>query len=284
MKKYFHSAFHIHTLIICFLTVFFINFYLYLGSIGLSGGMRTALCALIHIGVLAYRYWSWGHDLSVKDRCSLRDFLMGMIPSQIIHVLFYLCVYLVFAFLYRHFLYELFEVLRLGNLALFAFVLGWAFALMGHRIFVLSMESFGCVMALLAVSVAVYISVSYACYAWGVASRERERREMIQGIQRKKRAPFAKRYRFVPLLNIVPLFSFLHRHLSVTEYKMRPAIFLLIFLFVARLLYNALCVWLWSFVPNFYFYYSLKIIGVYLLGIFISSIELRDIKASEKKM
>ena len=145
-------------------------------------------------------------------------------------------------------------------------------------------------MALLAVSVAVYISVSYACYALGVASRERERREMIQGIQRKKRAPFAKRYRFVPLLNIVPLFSFLHRHLSVhehlsvSEYKMRPAIFLLIFLVVASLLYNALCVWLWSFVPSVYFYYSLKIIGVYLLGIFISSIELRDIKASEKKM
>ena len=290
MKKYFHSAFHIHTLMICFLTIFIVNFYLYLGSIGLSGGMRTALCALIHIGVLAYRYWSWGHDLSVKDRCSLRDFLIGMIPSQIIHVLFYLFVYFLFAFLYRHFLYELFEVLRLGNLALFTFVLGWAFSLMGHRIFVLSMGSFGCVMALLAVSVAVYISVSYACYALGVAFRERERREMIQGIQRKKRAPFAKRYRFAPLLNIVPVFSFLHRHLSVTEhlsvseYKMRPAIFLLIFVFVARLLYNGLCVWLWSLFPNLYFYYSLKIIGVYLLGIFVSSIELRDIKASEKKI
>ena len=290
MKKHLHLGFHISTLIICVLTIFIVNFYLYLGSIGLSGGMRTALCALIHIGVLAYRYWSWGHDLSVKDRCSLRDFLIGMIPSHIIHVLFYLFVYFLFAFLYRHFLYELFEVLRLGNLALFTFVLGWAFSLMGHRIFVLSIGSFGCVMALLAVSVAVYISVSYACYALGVAFRERERREMIQGIQRKKRAPFAKRYRFVPLLNIVPVFSFLHRHLSVTEhlsvneYKMRPAIFLLIFVFVARLLYNGLCVWIWSFVPNFYLYYAMKIMGVYLLGLIISSIELREIRASETKM
>ena len=102
--------------------------------------------------------------------------------------MFYVFIYFVFAFLYRHFLYELFEVLRLGNVAIFTFVMGWAFALMGHRIFVLSMGSFGCVMALLAVSVAVYISVSYACYALGVAFRERERREMIQGIQRKKRA------------------------------------------------------------------------------------------------
>ena len=280
MKKHLHLGFHISTLIICFLTIFIVNFYLYLGSIGLSGGMRTALCALIHIGVLAYRYWSWGHDLSVKDRCSLRDFLIGMIPSQIIHVLFYLFVYFLFAFLYRHFLYELFEVLRLGNLALFTFVLGWAFSLMGHRIFVLSMESFGCVMALLAISIVIYIAISYICYTWGVAFRERERREMIQGIQRKKRPPFAERYRFVPLLNILPLFSYLRRHLFVTEYKMRPAIFLLIFVFVARLLYNGLCVWLWSFVPNFYFYYLLKIIGVYLLGIIISSIELREIKAS----
>ena len=159
MKKYPHWDFHFQTLMICSLTIFIVNFYLYMGSIGLSGGIRTALCALIIIGTLAYRYWSWGHDLSVKDRCSLRDFLIGMIPSQIIHVLFYLFVYFLFAFLYRHFLYELFEVLRLGNVAIFTFVLCWAFALMGHRIFVLSMESFGCVMALLAVSVAVFLVI-----------------------------------------------------------------------------------------------------------------------------
>ena len=284
VKKYLHLGFHISTLIICFLAIFIVNFYLYMGSIGLSGGMRTALCALIMIGILAYRYWSWGHDLSVKDRCSLRDFLIGMIPSQIIHVLFYLFVYFLFAFLYRHFLYELFEVLRLGNVAIFTFVLCWAFALMGHRIFVLSMESFGCVMALLAVSIIFYILVSYICYTLGVAFRERERREMIQGIQRKKRAPFVKRYRFVPFLNILPLFSYLRRHLFVTEYKVRPAIFLLIFVFAARLLYNGLCVWIWSFVPNFYLYYAMKIMGVYLLGLIISSIELREIKASETKM
>ena len=280
VKKYLHLGFHISTLVICFLAIFIVNFYLYMGSIGLSGGMRTALCALIMIGILAYRYWSLGFDLSERDRVSLREFLIGMIPVQIIRVLFYLFVYLIFAFLYRHFLYELFEVLRLGNVAIFTFVLCWAFALMGHRIFVLSMESFGCVMALLAISIVIYIVISYICYTWGVAFRERERREMIQGIQRKKRPPFAERYRFVPLLNILPLFSYLRRHLFVTEYKMRPAIFLLIFVFVARFLYNGLCVWLWSFVPNFYFYYLLKIIGVYLLGIIISSIELREIKAS----
>ena len=280
VKKYLHLGFHISTLVICFLAIFIVNFYLYMGSIGLSGGMRTALCALIMIGILAYRYWSLGFDLSERDRVSLREFLIGMIPVQIIRVLFYLFVYLIFAFLYRHFLYELFEVLRLGNVAIFTFVLCWAFALMGHRIFVLSMESFGCVMALLAISIVIYIVISYICYTWGVAFRERESREMIQGIQRKKRPPFAERYRFVPLLNILPLFSYLRRHLFVTEYKMRPAIFLLIFVFVARFLYNGLCVWLWSFVPNFYFYYLLKIIGVYLLGIIISSIELREIKAS----
>lgn len=284
VKKHLHFGFHISTLIICFLAIFIVNFYLYMGSIGLSGGMRTALCAVIMIGILAYRYWSWGSNLSVRDRCSLREFLVGMILVQIIRVLFYLFVYLVFAFLYRHFLYELFEVLRLGNVAIFTFVLCWAFALMGHRIFVLSMESFGCVMALLAVSIVFYILISYICYIWGVATHERESRDMIQGIQRKKRAPFVKRYRFVPLLNILPLFSYLRRHLFVAEYKIRPAIFLLIFVLVARLLYNGLCVWLWSLFPNFYFYYSLKIIGVYLLGIIISSIELREIKASEMKM
>ena len=281
MKKFLHFGFHISTLITCFLAIFIVNFYLYMGSIGLSGGMRTALCALIIIGILAYRYWNWGCNLSARERCSLREFLIGMIPVQIIHVLFYLFVYLVFAFLYRLFFYELFEVLRLGNVAIFTFVLGWAFALIGHRIFILNMKSFGCLMALLSVSIIAYVLISYICYTWGLASRERERREMIQGIQRKKRAPFAKRYRFVPLLNILPLSSYLYRHLGCSEYRVYPAVFLLIFLFVARLLYNGLCVWLWSVVPNFYFYYSLKIIGVYLLGLIISSIELRDIKASE---
>ena len=192
MKKYPHWDFHFQTLMICSLTIFIVNFYLYMGSIGLSGGIRTALCALIIIGTLAYRYWSWGSNLSVRDRCSLREFLIGMIPAQIVHVLFYVFIYFVFAFLYRHFLYELFEVLRLGNVAIFTFVMGWAFALMGHRIFVLSMESFGCVMALLAVSIVFYILISYICYIWGVATHERERRDMIQGIQRKKRAPFVR--------------------------------------------------------------------------------------------
>lgn len=276
MKKYPHWDFHFQTLMICSLTIFIVNFYLYMGSIGLSGGIRTALCALIIIGTLAYRYWSWGSNLSVRDRCSLREFLIGMIPAQIVHVLFYVFIYFVFAFLYRHFLYELFEVLRLGNVAIFTFVMGWAFALMGHRIFILSTESFGCVMALLAITIVIYMLISYVCYAWGVACRERERREMIQGIQRKKRAPFAKRYRYVPILNILPLFSFLRRHFVGSEYKMRPAILLLLFLFGARLLYNGLCVWLWSFVPNFYFYYLLKIVGVYFLGIIVSSIELHD--------
>ena len=284
VKKYLHFGFHISTLIICFLAIFIVNFYLYMGSIGLSGGMRTALCALIMIGILAYRYWRWGSDLSERNRCSLREFLIAMIPIQIIRVLFYLLVYLVFAFLYRHFLYEVFEVLRLGNVAIFTFVLCWAFALMGHRIFVLSMESFGCVMVLLAISIVIYVSVSCICYAWGVASHERERREMIQGIQRKKRPPFVKRYRFVPVLNVLPLFSYLRRHFFDIEYKIRHAVFLLIFIFVARLLYNGLCVWIWSFVPNFYLYYAMKIMGVYLLGLIISSIELREIKASETKM
>ena len=279
VKKYLHLGFHISTLIICFLAIFIVNFYLYMGSIGLSGGMRTALCALIMIGILAYRYRRWGSDVSERDRCSFREFLIGMIFVQIIRVLFYLFVYLVFAFLYRHFLYEVFEVLRLGNVAIFTFVLCWAFALMGHRIFVLNAESFGCVMALLAVSIVLYILISYICYTWGVAIHERERRDMILGIQRKKRAPFVKRYRFVPVLNILPLFSYLRRHFFDIEYKIRPAIFLLIFVFGARLLYNGLCIWLWSLFPNLYFYYSLKIIGVYLLGLIISAIELREIKA-----
>ncbi len=131
-------------------------------------------------------------------------------------------------------------------------------------------------MTVLLVSMVIYVLISHICYVRGVSTMERERQEMLQGVQRKQREPFAKRCRWIPLVNISPLFPFLYRHFFVIEYKIRPAVFLLIFLFVARLLYDGVCILLWSLFLNVYFYYSLKLIGVYFLGIIISSVELRD--------
>lgn len=273
MKKRFDSASHIYTLIICLLLIPIVNFYM--GS--LLGELRIAVCALLGIGILVYRYWNWGYNSS----CSFREFWIGMISAQIIRICFYLFFYLLFTSLYQNFRYELFEVIHVGNIAISTFVLGWVFLLIGYQVFLLNITSFGYVMALLAATGAIYVSVAYISYARGLYVMKREHREMLQGIQRKKREPFAKRYRFVPLLNICPVFSFLGRHFWGIEYKIRPAIFLLIFLFIVRLLYNGMCVFLWSLFPNFYFYYSLKIIGVYLLGIMISTIELHDKKIED---
>ena len=270
MKRQSHFSFHIYTMGIYLLLVPVVNYYL--GAF--LGGLRIVACALLGAGILVYRYWNQGYNLSsLEDRCSLREFLIGMIPAQIIHVLFYAFLYLVFAFLWQQ---KLFQIFPFGNIATSTLVLGSAYSLIGSQIYVLTMTSFGCLMAVLAASAVIYILISYICYVGGAAFIERERWEMLQGIQREKKAPFAKRYRFVPLVNILPLFPFLRRHFFGIEYKMRPAIFLLIFLFIAGLLYNGLCVWLWSLFPNFYFYYLLKIVGIYLLGIIVSSIELHD--------
>jgi hypothetical protein len=271
MRKNFHFAEHIYTLMIYLLLVPVVNFYA--GSF--FGGLRIALCAFIGIGILVYKYRNWDYDLTKEDRCSLREFLIGILPAQIIHVLFYILLYLIFALLWY---YKLFQIFPFGNIATSTFVLGLAYVWIGSQIYSLSLTSLGCVMSLVAVSVVIYTLISYICYIRGVFLRERYHYEMMQGIQRKKPEPFAKRYRFVPLVNILPVFSFLRRHFFSIEYKIRPALFLLIFLFVARLLYNGLCVWLWSLLPNFYFYYSLKLIGIYLLGIIVSSIELHDNK------
>ena len=224
MEKQFHFSFHIYTMGIYLLLVPVVNFYI--GAF--LGGLRIVACVFIGVGILVYRYWSWGYDLSVGDRCSLREFLMGMIPAQMIHILFYVFLYLIFAFLWQ---YKLFQIFPFGNIATSTFVLGSAYLLIGSKIYSMSMTSFGCMMALLAVSAVIYILISYICYARGVAFNVREHKEMLQGIQRKKRAPFAERYRFVPLLNILPLFSFLYRHFFDIEYKIRPAILILICLF-----------------------------------------------------
>ena len=272
MKNHFNFSSHIYTMGVYLLLVPVVNFYL--GSF--LGGLRLVACVFIGIGILVYRYWSWGYNLSsLEDRYSLREFLIGMIPAQIIHILFYIFLYLVFAFLWEQ---KLFQIFPFGNIATSTLVLGLAYLLIGSQIYSLTMTSLRCLMPLLAVSTVIYILISYICYVLGAAFIERERQEMLQGIQRKKKAPFAKRYRFVPLVNILPVFSFLRRHFFGIEYKIRPAIFLLIFLFITKLLYNGLCVWLWSIFPNFYFYYSLKIMGIYLLGIIVSSIELHDKK------
>ena len=272
VKKHFYFSYHIYTMGIYLLLVPIVNFYL--GSF--LGGLRLVACVFIGISILVYRYWNWGYNLSsLEARCSLREFLIGMIPAQMIHVLFYIFLYLVFAFLWQQ---KLFQIFPFGNIATSTLVLGLAYLLIGSQIYLLTVTSWGSLMALLGISAVIYILISYICYVLGVAFIERERREMLQGIQREKKAPFAERYRFVPLLNILPLFPFLRRHIFGIEYKMRPAILLLIFLYISSLLYNGLCVWLWSIFPNFYFYYSLKIMGVYLLGIIVSSIELHDKK------
>lgn len=270
MTKNYHYSIHIYTLILYLLAPPIINVYM----APLLGALRMVVCALVGIGILVYRYYVWGYNLSVRDRSSFREFLIGMLPAQAIHILFYLFIYLVFAFLYSRFRYGVFEVLRLGNVAIATFVMGMVFLWIGYQTFSIDITSFGYMMTVLSVSVIVYIVVSCIAYGRGVNAKKK----MLQGIQKKNPEPFAKRFRFVPFVNLLSVFPFLYRHFFGIEYKIRPAVFLLVFLFVARLLYNGMCVYLWSLVPSFYFYYSLKVLGVYLLGLIVSTVELRDKK------
>lgn len=271
MKNHFYFSSHIRSLVIYLLSVYVATFYA--GRI--FGSLSTIACALIGIGVLAYRYWNWGYNLSVRDRCSLREFLIGMIPAQTIHVLFYVSLYFMSVFLWKQ---ELYYILPFGKIAMSTFVLNTAYLLIGGQIFSLSITSLGYVMAVTTVSIVVYILLSYICYIRAVACIEYERQEMLQGIQRKEREPFAKRYRFVPFLNILPLFSFLYRHFFDIEYKIRPAILLLICLPITALLYDGISAFLWSLFPNVYVFYSLKIAKIYFFGIFASTVELHDKK------
>ena len=287
MRKNFHFASHIYMLSISLLLSMVLSFYITV-LLGFFYVLPCAVfCSQIFLGVLVYRYLHWGYDLSVGSRPSLKEFLFGMIPVQVLHFLFYTLLYWGFMYLYER---AIFETLPLHRLAANTPVIGFTFALSRVEVlyFVEDEEKMSEIQLpenLLLYVVLVFllfsilsVGIAYLCYLRGVHLNDRERKEMLSGEKRISKGSFAKRFRFVPIVNLFPIFTYLNRCLFRAEYKIRSAILPLAIIVVLGILWNGISFTLADLTQSIYVYLISNCLGVYLLGVLVSFVASRGEK------
>lgn len=277
---------HIHRQCISMLLSVIFSFYITL----ILGSYSVLLCAVISaqiwLSLLVYHYLHLGYDQSARERGAFGEFLIGMLPAQGIQLLFYMGLYRLFVYFYEH---RIFESLPIHRLAANTPVLGFAFVLTDTDVLALTeyedemrvtlpAHLFGWILLIFMIALIVSVSVSYLCYRRGIFLREREREELRYGVQRLKRGSFAKRFRFFPLVNILPLFPYIYKHLFRVEYKLGDAVLPLILFALAKMVLDigaSFAIWCLNTV---WMYYLMHLLSLYLWGILISSVVLREEK------
>ena len=284
MRKKFHFLAHISILSISLLLSAVLSFYITV-LLGFFYVLPCAICcSQIFLGVLVHRYLHWGYDLSVRERPSLKEFLLGMIPAQFLHFLFYTLLYRGFMYLYER---TIFDSLPLHRLAANTPVIGFAFALSEVEVlyFIEDEEKmaeidlpenlFLCVVLVFLIFSVFSIVIAYLCYLRGIHLNDRERKEMLLGEGRISRGSFAKRFRFVPIINLFPIFTYLSRCLFRAEYKVRSAILPLAIIVVLGILWNGISFTLSAWAQSIHIYFIFNGLGIYLLGVLVSFVASR---------
>jgi len=288
MKKNYHFAEHIYKLLIAILFSFVLSFYLTL----LIGTYSVLFCTIVStqitLGSLVYLYLHWGYNISVKSRSNISEFFVGMLPAQAIHFLLYIILYFLFVTVCN---YRIFESLPIHRVAVNTPVLGFSFALTGTKVLnltehmdenaeiILPENLFHIFLLIFLLFALLCFAICWVCYRRGVFLNERERNEMILGIRRTKKGSFAKRFCFFPIVNIFPLFQYIHRHFFLVEYKISDAIFPLVIIAGIKLLFDFLISVILFYIPMAWMYFLSNFIALYIWGLIISFIVLREEKA-----
>lgn len=275
--KHYHFFEHIRRQSISLLLSLVASFYVTTMLISRQTIVAAVISSQIFLGLVVYQYLHWGYDLSPRERGGFREFFIGILPSQAIFLLWNLLIYGAFLFFYGK---RIFESLPMHRLAANTVPMGYAFALTEAEILYLreDMENvpklpdelFLLLLLLFVITVAVNILISYICYRRGIFLRERERKEMLLGIQRKKKGSFAKRFWFFPIVNIMPVFPYIYRHLFLVEYKIRDLIMPLFLIVGAKILLEYLITFLIFCVNTAWMYFIGHFVSIWLWGILIS--------------
>jgi len=290
MKKNYHFAEHIYKLLAAVLLAFVISFYLTLFL-----GTNVLICAVVSVqttvGILIYLYLHWGYNMSPRDRSSYSEFLIGMLPAQAIHFSIYAVLYFLFVKVCE---YKIFESLPIHRVAVNTPVLGFSFVLTKIKVLdftermdenatvILPKHLFPVFLCVFFIFLLICFAVCLFCYRRGISLNEKGREDMLQGVQPKPKRSFTTRFWLFPIINIFPLLIYLHRHFFLIEYKIRDAVFPLVTIVGIRLLCNLLISVILFHVPTLWMYFFIHFITLYLWGILISYIVLREERARDK--
>lgn len=288
--KHYHFFEHIYRQTLSLFLSLVASFYITTMLISSQTIVAAVVSSQIFFGLIVYQYLHFGYDLSPRERCGFREFIIGMLPSQAIAFLWNLLIYAAFSFFYGK---RIFESLPIHRLAANTVPMGYAFALTEAEILSLRedmekipelpKELFPMLLFLFLIMMALNLLISYVCYRRGIFLRERERKETLLGIQRKKKGSFAARFWFFPIVNILPIFPYIYRHLFRVEYRIRDMILPLILIGGAKLLLDYLASWAIFYINTAWMYFIAHFLSIWLWGILISRLMLAKEKEWKKR-
>ncbi len=256
-----------------FFLLFFPTKFLGLSSFWLVG----LLGIVISFVIIVLTYYEWGKTSLPRHRLDQKDLLRGVVPCGALYFLFLIGGWVLMFIVKVHwhfssvFLASLMFPPMSTVLAVFGIRQGY-FA--DERVVPWYMTA--CFVLFAVVCCIGLMAAAVISYKKGVRDDEKEIELQEKGEFVK--ISFTKKVFFIPVLNLISLFSWLLRHMIHTEARLRE-IFLPFFVFAfSGVGYYFLTLLLSELFHSAFVYYALRVFGFYLAGLFFSFVEVIDEK------
>ena len=278
MKKDLGVFDHLRFFLVATAAPFFILFFptrlLGASALGLIGFLGVSISATI----LILYYFAWGHDTLPRNRLKRGEILLGAVIGSGIHFLFLSGIWVLLFIVKVHWHFSTVYLAATAFPPLSLFLKLWGVGrefFSDERVIPLFISVLFFLMAL--AICACFVLTAAVAYEMGVRAdvRETEMQKRGEMIVRKS---FAKRMIFVPFLNLGSFFPWILRHMIHPEAKLREIFPPCLVMMFSGIGYSFLVMIIDSFLQSAFLYYFLCFLGIYLLGMFLSFVELIDEK------
>ena len=257
-----------------FFVLFFLTRFLGVSSLFLVGiiGMATSFV------IVSSTYFAWGRDTLTRHRQTRRDLILTALPCALLHFVFLMMGWASLFIVKIHWDFStvfLFSTM-FPPMSVFLGALGIGASYFADERIV----PFHWTVIFFAVALifcALLVATAVIAYERGVREDEKIEQMAARG-EVYVRKTYAKRMRFIPLLNLGSFFPWIIRHMIHPEARMREIIPPILVMLLSGTGYYFLALFLGTLLQSVIVYYLLIALGVYLLGLFLSFVELIDEK------
>ncbi len=257
-----------------FFILFFVTRFLGVSSLLLIGIIGMA----VSFSIVASTYFAWGRDALVRHRQTRRALIFAALPCALLHLAFLITGWaLIFIVkIHWHFSTVFLYSTLFPPMSAFLGVLGVGTGYFADERVV---PAYWTVIffAIALIFCALLVATAVIAYEKGVREDEKIEQMAARG-EVYVRKTYAKRMRFIPILNLGSFFPWMIRHMIHPEARMREVIPPILVMLLSGTGYYFLVLFLGTLVQSVLLYYVLIALGVYLLGLFLSFVELIDEK------
>ena len=233
---------------------------------------------VISFAIIASTYFAWGRDTLVRHRQTRRELIFTALPCALLYLAFLIAgwVAIFIVKIYWHFSTAFLYATMLPPMSAFLGALGISAGYFSdERIVPGHWTVIFLVIAILICALLVVTAV--IAYEKGVRENEKIEQMAAWG-EVYVRKTYTRRMRFIPLLNLGAFFPWMIRHMIYPEARMREVFPPLLVMLLSGTGYYFLALYLGTLAQSMILYYVLMALGIYLLGLFLSFVELRDEK------